>query len=150
MKKLVPVILLPALLVAAVTIGLIWWERGAPPGFRPRLVEVTPAEVTAGHRGVRLVGTAHYRVRLVQKEKGGEDTWWVFPVLPAGDYQGRKVKVLVRTPKEPDSLLDFEEVATEGLASEPGNVIDPQVREALTGAGYELDPDLVLVEAFED
>lgn len=150
MKKALATILIPGLLVIAAAIGIIWWDRGAPPGFRPKVVDVRPGEITYDHRGVRLIGTAHYPIRLTQKGGSSGQTWWVFPVLERGDTTGRFARVLVRTPHEPDPMLSLEDVSIEGLAKPPGSIIGPDVRQALTEAGYELDDKIVLVEAFED
>lgn len=150
MKKLILTILLPCLLVSGVALGVIWWDRGAPPGFRPKVVDVTPDQVSYDNRGVRLHGTAHYTVRLVQRSSDGSRTWYLFPVLPEGDTIGRTVRVLVRTTRKPDPMLGFEDVRVEGLARPPGADIGPDVREALITAGYTLDDKLVLVEAFDD
>ncbi|RME23831.1 MAG: hypothetical protein D6798_12715 [Deltaproteobacteria bacterium] len=150
MKKLLMVVLGPMLLVAVVAIGVVWWDRGAPPGFRPEVVDVTPDDITWNHRGVRLRGTANYAVRLTQKSSRGDRTWYLFPVMPLGDTMSRHVRVVVRTERAPDPMLGFEDVEIEGIARPPGAVIGPDVREALIQAGFELDEKLVLVEAFDD
>lgn len=147
-KKLLLVVLGPFVLVSSVAIGLYWWDRGAPPGFRPRVVDVAPDEVDYDHRGVRITGTAHYTVRLTQKARSGT-TWYLFPVMERGDTSGRYVHVIVRTKTAPDDLLGLEDVVVEGLARPPGAIVGPQVREALIEAGYELDEKVVLIEAFE-
>jgi len=149
-KKLLVAVLSPVLLVSAVAVGVVWWDRGAPPGFRPSLVDVTPDQISYDNRGVRLSGTAHYAVRLTQKASKGDRVWHLFPVLPLGDTMSRHVRVVVRTEREPDPMLGFEDVEIEGLARPPGAIIGPQVREALIQAGFELDEKLVLVEAFDD
>ncbi|MCK6503701.1 hypothetical protein L6R53_09930 [Myxococcota bacterium] len=150
MKKLLAAVLLPMLLVATGAVAVVWWDRGAPPGFRPKVVDVTPAEISYDHRGVRLIGTAHYQVRLAQKTADGSQQWWVFPVLARGDTTGRYVEVVVRTSRQPDPMLGFEDVRIEGIARPPSSIIGPEVREALIEGGYELDEKLVLVEAFDD
>ena len=148
MNKRALAIVLPVLLVGAVTFGIIWWDRGAPPGFRPPVVDVVPSALTYEHRGVRLRGTAHYGARLSQRQ--GDETWYLFPVLDQGDTQGRQVKVLLRTQTAPDPILSFEDLAVEGLARPPGDLVGPDVDRALARIGYELDPRVVLVVAFDD
>lgn len=150
MKKALLAVLLPMIVVATGAIAFYWWDRGAPPGFRPELVDVTPEQVGYDHRGVRLEGTAHYAAKLVQRSGGGDRTWYLFPVLDKGDTMGRYVEVVVRTTVEPDPLLGFEDVVIEGLARPPGSVVGPQAREAMIEAGYELDEKLVLIEAYDD
>ncbi|NOY26438.1 MAG: hypothetical protein GXP62_11250 [Oligoflexia bacterium] len=150
MKKLIATILLPALVVAVAAIGFYWWDHGAPPGFRPKLVEVRPGEISYDNRGVTLVGTANYQVRLIQRSTDGSRTWWLFPVMEMGDTTGNYVRVLVRTTHEPDELLGFEDVRVDGLARPPGALIGPDVRRELIASGFELDEKLVLVEAFDD
>ncbi len=150
MKRAIAAILIPGLLVASVAVAVVWWDRGAPPGFRPKVHDARPDELTYDHRGVRLIGTAHYPVQVTQRGGSSGQTWWIYPVFERGDTTGRYVQVLVRSPHEPDPLLAFEDVSIEGLARPPSSIIGPDVRKAFIEAGYELDERLVLVEAFED
>lgn len=150
MKKALLAVLMPMSVVAVGAIGFFWWDRGAPPGFRPTLVDVAPSEITYDHRGVRLSGTAHYAGKLVQRSGSGARTWYMYPVLARGDTMGRYVEVVVRTTREPDPMLGFEDVVVEGLARPPGSIVGPGAREAMIEAGYELDEKLVLVEAYDD
>ena len=72
MNRTVVAILFPFLAVASGTIGVIWWDRGAPPGFNPTPHPTAIEALTREHRGVRIKGTAHYEVRLSQTMEGGE------------------------------------------------------------------------------
>jgi hypothetical protein len=150
MKRALAAILIPGILVSSVAVGVVWWDRGAPPGFRPTVHEVRPTELTYDHRGVSLVGTAHYPVQVTQRGGSSGQTWWIYPVFERGDTMGRYVLVLVRSTRQPDPMLAFEDVRIDGLARPPGSIIGPDVRKAFVEAGYELDERLVLVEAFED
>ncbi|MCB9780350.1 MAG: hypothetical protein H6742_17430 [Alphaproteobacteria bacterium] len=147
-KKLLLVVLGPFLLVSTAATGLYWWDHGAPPGFQPRVVDVSVQDVDYDNRGVRISGTAHYTVRLTQRAESGA-AWYLFPLMEKGDTTGRYVEVIVRTRTAPDDLLGLEDVVVEGLARPPGAIVGPAVREALIEAGYELDEKVVLVEAFE-
>ncbi len=150
MKKAILAISLPALAVLAIAVGVVWWDRGAPPGFRPRTVEVRPSELTYDHRGVDVTGTAHYPIQLVQTGGRSGTKYWLFPLFEKGDTMGRHILVLVRSPRQPDELLAFEDRRVRGLARPPGGTVGPEVRKAFTEAGYSLDDRLVLIEEFED
>lgn len=147
MKKLLLTILGPFFLVVGVTVGVVWWDRGAPPGFRPPLVDVAVADIHREHRGVRLVGTAHYELRIQQKE--GDDLYIIYPLFPPGDTLGRDIRVLVRTRRMPDRLVGYEDVTVEGLARPPGRLITGAVIDALLSRGYSIQEDFVLVNEFD-
>lgn len=150
MKKLLLVILGPFFFVACIAIGLVWWFRGAPPGFRPTPVERTPDQVSLDDRGVKVVGTAHYPVHLKQTSKDQETTWYLFPLFNKGDTMGRRIHVMVRTTHRPDPILGFEDMTVEGLARPPGMLVPSAAREALEQKGYTFDPDFVLIEEWDD
>ena len=148
MKKLLLVILGPFLLVASVTIGIIWWDRGAPPGFEPPMTDVLLSDLSRAHRGVRVRGTAHYELRITQRDAKGT-SWYLFPLFPVGDTGGREITAIVRTTTQPDPLLGFEDLTLEGLARPPGRMISGKVVDALLERGYQFSEDFVLIEAFD-
>jgi hypothetical protein len=135
------------LLSAAGFVGFVWWDRGAPPGVQPPTEPVAVAELTRNHRGVRVEGTAHYSVKLVQT--AGDETWYLFPLFPPGDTAGRDVTVVVRTQRKPGELYSFEDLVVEGLARPPGTLMPRSTQDQLTNRGYTFSPDFVLVEEFE-
>ena len=145
MRKVVAVVGGPFVLVAAVAIGVVWWDRGAPPGFDPPIFDVEIEEITRDHRGVRLKGTGHYEAKVLQTASNG-DTWTLFPLFPTGDTIGREVHVLVRTTLVPDDLYSFEDLVIEGMARPPGRLVPRAAREAIYDRGYSLTEDYVLVE----
>ena len=147
MKKLLLTILGPFFLVVGVTVGIIWWDNGAPPGFRPPVKDVSVTEITRENRGVRLQGTAHYELRIQQKE--GDDLYMIYPLFPPGDTMGRDVRVLVRTRRVPDRLVGYEDVTVEGLARPPGRLVPGAVIDALLDRGYSVQEDFVLVNEFD-
>ncbi len=148
MRKLVLVIGVPFLLVASVTIGVIWWDRGAPPGFDPPVVDVEISDINREHRGVRIRGTGHYEARVQQRSANGE-TWTLFPLFPKGDTLSREAHVLVRTTREIDTLYGFEDLTVEGMARPPGRLVPRAAREAIYDRGYALTDKFVLIEEFE-
>lgn len=148
MKKLLLTILGPIMLVGAIVVGVVWWDRGAPPGFRPPVVDVTVEELSYDHRGVRVEGTAHYGLRIQQKE--GDKEYILYPLMPRGDTTGKIIRAMVRTTRLPDRLVGIEDVTVEGLARPPGRLVPRSVVEALLARGYAFEEDFVLVLEFED
>lgn len=148
MKKLLLTTLGPMAVVGAVVIGVIWWDRGAPPGFRPPVEDVAVEDLTFEHRGVRVVGTAHYELRIQQSQ--GETTYTLYPLMDRGDTMGRTIHAMVRTTRTPDRLVSFEDVTIEGFARPPGRLVGRSVIEALLARGYDFEEDFVLIEEFED
>ena len=134
------------LLSAAGFVGFVWWDRGAPPGFQPPAEPVAVADITRNHRGVRVEGTAHYGVKLVQK--AGDSTWYLFPLFEPGDTASRDIRVVVRTQRKPGELYSFEDLQVEGLARPPGTLMPRSTQDQLTSRGYTFSPDFVLVEEF--
>jgi len=147
MNKNVLAVLIPFVAVAGLTIGFVWWDRGAPPGFNPTPHPVTVGEVTRDHRGVRIRGTAHFVVRINQTMTDGE-TYWLFPLMEPGDTLSREIKVLVRAQRSPDHLVSFEDLIVDGLARPPGRLVDPKARETFLDGGYDFLEGYVVVEAF--
>jgi hypothetical protein len=147
-KKLAATVLLPIVVVLLGVFAFVWWERGAPPGMRPEVVEVTPSTLTMDHRGVRMLVTAHHEARLEQTM--GAVVWHLYPVFDKGDRDGRHVKVVLRTPTAPNSLYSYEERVVTGFARPPGRLLPPSARELMEKRGYTLDEGLVLVEEWTD
>jgi hypothetical protein len=144
MKKLALTVLGPILVVALAALAFVWWERGAPPGFRPEAVDVAIDTITRDHRGVRLSGTAHLQARL--RQTAGDETFYVYPLLAKSDTLGREIHVLLRTQVKPDELYGFEDRTIEGFARPPGNLVDRTVKNTLQKKGYHFTDDFVLVE----
>ena len=144
MKKLLLTILGPFFVVAASAIGIIWWDRGAPPGFRPPVTDVTVEDINREHRGVRIKGTAHHELRIKQGEHN------LFPLMAPGDTLGREIRVMVRSTHEVDRLIGYEDLTIEGLCRPPGQMIPHSVAEALMERGYHFADHYVLIEAFDD
>ncbi|MFT4980024.1 MAG: hypothetical protein ACI8S6_005936, partial [Myxococcota bacterium] len=147
MKKLLLTIFGPVLLVGATVVGIVWWDRGALPGFQPPVVDVSVEDVTRDHRGVRIKGTAHYELRINQVE--GNREYIVYPLMARGDTSGQTIHALVRTTRLPDRIISFEDVTVEGLARPPGRLINRPIVEALLSNGYNFEEDFVLILEFE-
>lgn len=134
-------------LAASIFVGFVWWDRGAPPGFEPPVEDVAVADLTRSHRGVRIKGTAHYGVKLVQKQ--GDETWYLFPLFAPSDTAGREVSIVIRTQRKPGDLYSFEDLVVEGLARPPGTLMPQSTQEQITRRGYHFAEDFVLVEEFD-
>ena len=133
------------------TIGFIWWDRGAPPGFKPTLVDVTIESINRNNRGVRIHGMARHDVRIKQENNNDpQDITYVFPLVPADKMNSKYIKVLIRTTQKPDSMATIEEMTIEGLARPPGRLVNREIIEAWKNKGYEFDPKYVLIEHFTE
>jgi len=144
MKKLLLSILGPIVAVSAIVVGIIWWDRGAPPGFRPPTVDVALSDLSFDHRGVRVEGTAHYNIRLTQGD------YLIYPLMARGDTTGKNILAMVRTRRMPDRLIGLEDVTVEGFARPPGQIINRSVTEPLLARGYSFDEDFVLILEYDD
>lgn len=140
--------LLVLLAAAGAWAGFVWWDRGAPPGFQPPVHDVALSELNRNHRGVRVQGTAHYALKLVQKQ--GDQTYYLFPLLPSGDTAAREIHAMVRTTVQPSSLYSYEDMVVEGLARPPGTLVPASTQDQIAGRGYHFTDDFVLIEAFVD
>jgi hypothetical protein len=147
-RKVLISVLGPFAIVATAAIGYHWWDKGAPPGFRPTYHPVTVQEIDFENRGVRIQGTAHYEVRLWQTMGDGA-RFFVFPLMAPGDTTGREVQVLVRTARPPDDLATYEDVLIDGLARPPGDRVGHTIWQALRNHGYDFADEVVLVESHE-
>jgi len=134
--------------VLAGLVGVIWWERGAPPGFRPTAVPVAVAAITKEHRGVATEGTVHLAVRISQAS--GDRRWTLAPLMPQGDTQAREVRVLLRTERHLDDLATYEDVSVRGFARPPGRLVPGSVVLALEQSGYTVSEDLIVLEEWTD
>ncbi len=148
MKKALLAVVLPFVLVAVAGLGLYWWDHGALPGFRPRIVDVTPTTISRDNRGVRLRGTAHYAATL--KQKVGDETYYLFPLFPERDTTSRTIRVMVRTRRKPDPLYTYGDLTVEGLARPPGSLVPGYAQDELRERGYDFAEGWVLVLAFDD
>jgi len=133
------------------TIGFIWWDRGAPPGFKPTLVDVSIAEINRNHRGVRVHGMARHDVKIKQTNSDDPtDIAYVFPLVPADNLNSTYIRVMVRTTQKPDDMATIEEMTIEGLARPPGLLVNKEIIESWQNKGYDFDPKFVLIEHFTD
>jgi hypothetical protein len=139
----------PAALAGLGAIGFIWWERGAPPGFRPRIHDVGIGEINRDHRGVRLQGMARYDIRSRQEDPNGGPTHYLFPMVPKDEINTKLIRVMVRTKKPPDGMANLEEMTVEGIARPPGRLVPRDLQLSWMKRGYEFDSKFVLVMAFD-
>ena len=112
--------------------------------------DVAISEITRDHRGVRVHGTAHYGVQVRQQTADGEQAWTLFPLFEKGDVEGRQIRVMIRTTREPDQLYSYEELTVEGLARPPGRLVPSNTQESLLKMGYDFAEGFVLIEEFDE
>ena len=146
---LLSVVLGSAALGTLLAVGLIWIDRGAPPGFRPPLVDRTVETVTRADKGVRIHGYAHYGARVELHAPEGRPSTYLFPLLAPMDTSGRQAHVVVRTKRAPDPLLGVEELTVEGVARNPLALVPMTAWEQMVGRGYRFDDDYVVVVTFD-
>ena len=150
-QKALSIVFGSMLAMATATIGFIWWDRGAPPGFKPTLVDVTIDTINRNHRGVRIHGMARHDIRIQQKNSDDPtDISYVFPLVPLTKINTDYIRVLIRTTNKPDSMATIEEMTVEGLARPPGRLVNREIIESWENRGYEFDPKYVLIEQFVD
>ena len=125
-------------------LGYATWERGALPGFRPTMHEVTYAGLSLDQRGVRVAGTAHYPVSAQINSRSGPR--YAFPLFAPGDTLGRTVRVLVLSPTPPDPVLGFEDRTLEGLIEPPGMQVPEGLRKIFEEQGYHFADDYLILE----
>lgn len=147
MKRWLPfVVPFTLLLVAGVAAKV--WTSGA---FAPRCDSWTPKQFNelGDEACIRVEGLAHYGVAIQQRVPGDllreEQIWYLFPVFPRGETQDRAIRLLVRTQRPPDRLLDLEEMIVDGRLEVPTVETVPYGTEDQVGKrGYFFD-DGVLV-----
>ncbi len=129
-------------------LGFYWWDRGALPGFKPTIEDVSIEDISLDYRGVRVHGMARHDVKISQKL--GEDTWYVYPLVPKDDMNTKFIKVMIMTPVQPDTMATIEERTVVGLAKPPGRLIPKEIYESWRGEGYSFEDRVVLIEEFVD
>lgn len=119
MKRWWPFVV-PFVALVAAGVALKVWS-----GVEPRCAGFTPqtfAEL-GDEACVRVEGLAHHGVAIAQRVPGDllreEEHWTLFPLFPRGDTSDRAIRVLVRTQRPPDRLLDYEEMVVEGRLHVP-------------------------------
>ena len=129
-------------------LGFIWWDRGALPGFKPEIVDVTIESVNWNNRGVRISGMARHDVRI--KQDVGGTVWYVYPLVPTNNMNTKIISVMIMTTVPPDKRATIEERTIEGLAQPPGRLIGPEIFSSWRNAGYEFEDRITLVEEYID
>jgi len=104
-----------------------------------------------GEACVAVQGTAHYTAVVRQTELGGllsdDVVWYMFPLLPEGDLDGREVRVLVRTTRAPERLVTYETMELTGRIVPSTPELVPYATEIQLGkaGGYFFTDDLVVL-----
>ena len=140
----------PASLIAIIALGIYVWDRGAFPGFRPKIVPVGIEDINYNdYRGVKIEGMARYDIRIKQSLPDGK-TYMVFPVVPLDKPNSKFIDVMVRSTKIPEGIYGMEEVVIEGFVRPPGRLINKEIMLAWMDEGYIFDNHFVLIEAYDD
>lgn len=129
-------------------LGFIWWDRGALPGFKPEIVDVTIEDISWNNRGVRIHGMARHDIRIKQDVAG--TIWHVYPLVPVDDMNTKIISVMIMTTVPPHKRATIEERTIEGLAQPPGRLIGPEIFKSWRNAGYEFEDRVTLVEEYID
>ena len=130
----------------AAGLGFYWWDRGALPGFKPTIVDVSIEDINLDYRGVRVEGMARHDVKITQQVSG--EKWFVYPLVPKDNINTKFIKVMVMTKVPPDSMATIEERSVVGLAKPPGRLIPKEIYESWRGEGYTFEDRVVLIEEF--
>lgn len=151
MKKLGVFLAVLAVIVVLIPIKM---ARRWPFDAYPAPVDMALEEVLAEHDGVRVTGTAHYPIRLVQRHPATllrpERTLYLYPLFPTHDTMGRTIRILVASELAPEEGVGFEDMTVVGLARPPLAVFGPEVEQAFLDAGYTFSPDVVAVEVYPE
>lgn len=135
-------------IIAVSYVGFVWWDRGAPPGFKPKIVDVSVETINRNHRGVKLKGMARHDVRIRSKDQNSGKISYVYPLMPMDKMNSTMIKVMVRTTIPPDEIATIEERTIEGLARPPGRAINGDIIRTWRDRGYDFEEKFVLVEEF--
>jgi hypothetical protein len=127
-------------------LGFYWWDRGALPGFQPKIEPVSIEDITLDYRGVEVEGMARHDVKITQQVSG--EKWYVYPLVPKDDMNKKVIKVMIMTQVKPDSMATIEERTIIGLAKPPGRMIPKDIYESWRGKGYTFEDRIVLIEEF--
>ena len=141
------IILGPSVLVLLGAVGFFWWDRGAPPGFRPTIYDRSITEISLNDRGVRLKGMARYDINTKQLDENDEIMYYIFPLVPLDDINTKTIHVFVRSTIPPDELAMIEERTIEGITRPPARIISNELRRSWMRLGYRLDKRFVLVDS---
>jgi hypothetical protein len=129
-------------------LGFYWWDRGALPGFKPTIVDVSIEDINLDYRGVRINAMARHDVKITQQVSG--EKWFVYPLVPKDNINTKFIKVMVMTQVPPDSMASIEERTVIGLAKPPGRLIPKEIYESWRGEGYTFEDRVVLIEEFPE
>ncbi|NCG21304.1 MAG: hypothetical protein GWP91_20030 [Rhodobacterales bacterium] len=130
----------------------IWWMTLPPTFPRGEAVAMEVADVYLEQPFVRLEGVAHYEVVLRQKPQGrlfGDDkTYFLFPFFAKNNESDRAIRVMVRTTRPPERLVNYEHMAIEGYLSLPSEVKVPYSSEITIGkrSDYFFTDEMLLLE----
>ncbi len=153
MKRLLAFVI-PFSLVVGVGIGAKLWFATTGGLSRGEPIDAALEELPLETPFVRVRGMAHYPVIIKQHVPGSlfydEQTFYLFPLFAPNDTSTRGVRVLVRAPRRPDALVDFEHMVVEGFVGRVTPDKVPFSTEIDLGkrTDYWFTDDMVLLEAW--
>lgn len=96
-------------------LGLYWWIVGVSCDSH---TPVDFFDLDPRTRCVTVTGMAHYEVVVTQTVEGNgffeDQTYYVYGLFPKGNTDEREIRVLVRTQREPERMVSFEEMTISG------------------------------------
>ncbi len=146
--------IIPFLLVFIIG-ATIWWMTRPPTLPRGPAVAMDVAEVHLEQPFVRLEGMAHYPVVLRQKPQGslfGDDqTYYLFPFFAKHKPDDRAIRILVRTTRPPERMVNYEFMVIEGYLSLPTEQKVPYSSEITIGkrSNYFFTDEMLLLEPWK-
>ena len=138
--------------VSAVGIG-VWWTVRTPDLQRGEPVETEVEVHDLDQPFVRVEGMAHYPVVVKQTVPPvffwqEEEVFYLFPLFPKHEVEEMAVRVLVRTPREPERFVAYEYMTLEGHLSLPTAAKVPYNMEIQLGkhSDYYFTDEMILLE----
>ena len=146
--KKIFVFLFPPILCCVLYIGFVWWERGAPPGFRPTIFDKDIEDLSLNDRGVRVHGWARHDIRT-HFEKNNKK-YYIYPIVPLQKMNDKVIHAMVVTTIEPNAMISIEEVTIEGLTQPAKYYVSKDLQTKWTMKGYAFGDRFLVIERFDD
>ncbi len=131
-----------------VTVAAMLWGCGR--ADRP-IVDATIAELSLDTPHVRVTGVAHYDSLSSQKAPATlvlpEKTWYLFGLFAENATEEKELRIMVRTERPPEALVDLEKMTIEGwLEPASSRILPPSTETVLSNKrGYFFADDLMLL-----
>ena len=147
MPKLLKWIFSILFVLTIIILSIVTWERGAFPGFEPKIQDVDFQTISQKNRAVRITGLARYDT--VSKMKLGETRLYIFPLLPEDNMNGNVIPLVVQTKRKPDKFTTIEKLTIEGFVRPPGSAIPDSFYQSWSGRGYHFAENFLFIESYD-